>query len=80
MINEDKRLKTKEQLRDWLGEETARYPNYGRYRIYNFLLLSENAILRRHQILLRKTEYFVNIGKSIRAKLNKMRLDLLQIK
>lgn len=80
MINEDKRLKTKEQLRDWLGAETARYPDYGRYRIYNFLLLSENAILRRHQILLRKTEYFVNSGKSIRAKLYKMRLELFQIK
>lgn len=80
MISDDKRLKTKAQLRDWLDAETARYPNYGRYRIYNIFLMSENAILRRHQILLRKTEYFANSGRRIRAKLYKMRLELFQIK
>lgn len=80
MISEEKRIKTKAQLKEWLGEEIARYPDHGRYRIYNMLLLSENAILRRHQILLRKTEYYINSGHRLLARVYRLRLELLQIK
>ena len=80
MISEEKRIKTKAQLKEWLGEEIARYPDHGRYRIYNMLRLSENAILRRHQILLRKTEYYINSGHRLLARVYRLRLELLQIK
>lgn len=80
MISEDKRIKTKAQLKDWLAEEIECYPNHGRFKIYNILLLSQNAILRRHQILLRKTEYYINSGRRLMARLYKLRLELLQTK
>lgn len=77
---EEKRIKTKEDLRDWLDYELRRYPNYGRYRIYNVLLMSENAVLRRHQILLRKTEYHINSGHRFLSRIYRMRLELFQMK
>ena len=77
---EEKRIKTKEDLRDWLDLELKRYPNYGRYRIYNILLMSENAVLRRHQILLRKTEYHINSGHRFLSRIYRMRLELFQMK
>lgn len=77
---EGKRIKTKEDLRDWLDFELKRYPNYGRYRIYNILLMSENAVLRRHQILLRKTEYHINSGHRFLTRIYRMRLELFQMK
>lgn len=77
---EEKRIKTKEDLRDWLDLELKRYPNYGRYRIYNILLMSENAVLRRHQILLRKTEYHINRGHRFLTRIYRMRLELFQMK
>ena len=77
---EEKRIKTKEDLRDWLDLELKRYPNYGRYRIYNILLMSENAVLRRHQILLRKTEYHINSGHRFLTRIYRMRLELFQMK
>lgn len=77
---EEKRINTKEDLRDWLDYELRRYPNYGRYRIYNILLMSENAVLRRHQILLRKTEYHINSGHRFLSRIYRMRLELFQMK
>ena len=77
---EEKRIRTKEELRDWLDFELERYPNHGRYRIYNFLLMSENAVLRRHQILLRKTEYHINSGHRFLTRIYRMRLELFQMK
>lgn len=77
---EGKRIKTKEDLRDWLDFELKRYPNYGRYRIYNILMMSENAVLRRHQILLRKTEYHINSGHRFLTRIYRMRLELFQMK
>lgn len=77
---EETRIKTREQLKDWLDFELERYPNHGRYRIYNLLLMSENAVLRRHQKLLRITEYHINSGHRFRAKLYRMRLEIFQMK
>ncbi len=77
---EEERIRTKEQLKDWLEFELRRYPNHGRYRIYNLLLMSENAVLRRHQILLRKTEYHINSGHRFLSRLYRMRLELFQMK
>ena len=80
MEREYKRIQTKAELKEWLAVETARYPNRGKYRLMNLLVLGENAILRRHQILLRKTEYYINSGHRVLAKLYKLRLLQFQIK
>lgn len=74
MEREYKRIQTKAELREWLALETARFPNRGKYRLLNILNIGENAILRRHQILLRKTEYYINSGKKLLAKIYKIRL------
>lgn len=74
MEREYKRIQTKAELREWLAVETARFPNRGKYRLLNILNIGENAILRRHQILLRKTEYYINSGKKRLAKIYKIRL------
>ena len=80
MEKEYKRIQTRAELKEWLAVETARYPNSGKYRLMNLLMLGENAILRRHQILLRKTEYYINSGHRVLAKLYKLRLLQFQIK
>lgn len=80
MSTKYKRIQTKAELREWLALETARYPNRGKYRIMNLLMLGENAVLRKHQILLRKTEYYINSGHRVLAKLYKLRLLQFQIK
>lgn len=80
MEREYKRIQTRAELKDWLAYETKHYRNYGKYRLMNLLLLGDNAVLRRHQILLRKTEYYINSGHRILASLYKMRLLQFQIK
>ena len=74
MEREYTRIQTRAELKEWLALETARFPNRGKYRILNILNIGENAILRRHQILLRKTEYYINSGKRLMAKIYKIRL------
>ena len=54
MLNEDKRIKSKAQLKEWLDYELG---NYGRGNVLDFLALTEPAILKKHQRLLRKTEF-----------------------
>ena len=80
MEREYKRIQTKAELKEWLAVETARYPNSGKYRLMNLLMLGDNAVLRRHQVLLRKTEYYINSGHKILASLYKMHLLQFQIK
>ena len=80
MEREYKRIQTRAELKEWLALETARFPNRGKYRILNILNIGENAILRRHQILLRKTEYYINSGHRVLAKIYKLRLLQFQIK
>ena len=80
MEREYKRIQTRAELKEWLALETARFPNRRKYRILNILNIGENAILRRHQILLRKTEYYINSGHRVLAKIYKLRLLQFQIK
>ena len=77
MLSEDKRIKSKEQLKEFLELEYRRFPLHGRRYISYLLQLSEGAILRRHTKLLRYTEYHMNTGHRLRgafywAKLMKM--------
>lgn len=80
MEREYKRIQTRAELKDWLAYETRHYKNQGKYRLMNLLLLGDNAVLRRHQVLLRKTEYYINSGHRLLASLYKMRLLQFQIK
>ena len=80
MLSEEKRIKTKAQLKEFLDIECERYPVHGRRYISYLLQISEGAILRRHTVLLRKTEYFVNTGKRIRATIYQARLMRFQNK
>ena len=80
MERDYKRIQTRAELKDWLAYETRHYKNQGKYRLMNMLLLGDNAVLRRHLVLLRKTEYYINSGHRILASLYKMRLLQFQIK
>ena len=75
MLPVEKRLKTKEQLRQWLACDQARYGKIG--RLEYFLRCSERSILYRHQVLLRKTEYLYNNRKKI-WRLYALRLQRMQ--
>ena len=80
MERDYKRIQTRAELKDWLAYETRSYKNHGKYRLMNLLLLGDNAVLRRHQVLLRKTEYYINSGHRLLASLYNMRLLQFQIK
>lgn len=73
MLPNEKRLKTKQQLKQWLDWELRNYPSG-----LKAMLPTETAILRKHQILLRKTEYYSNTGNKLLALFYKLRLHKLQ--
>lgn len=80
MSTEYPRIQTKAELKEWLALETAPFPKHGKYWFFNLLMIGENAILRKHQILLRRTEYYINSGHTLMAKLYKVRLLQFQRK
>ena len=80
MLSEEKRIKSKEQLKEFLELEYKRFPLHGRRYISYFLQLSEGAILRRHTKLLRYTEYHTNTGHKLRAMFYGAKLMRLQRK
>lgn len=55
-------IKTKQQLKDWLKLELSRY---GKFGLKDIILKPENYILRKHQIILRKAEYYTNTNNQI---------------
>ena len=75
MLPKERRINSKQELRERLGCEL---PKYGCGRIKSFLQIGESAILCRHQILLRKTEYYTNTGKRIFALYYRIRLSKFQ--
>lgn len=75
MLAEEKRIKTKEQLKDWLDYEMA---GYGGAKLSDVLMLTEGAILRRHQQFLRKGEYHANTGHRLRSIYYRFRVKLIQ--
>ncbi len=79
MLPEEKRIRTREQLKDWLSVELRPYENLGHMQdLLNLFTANQGAILRRHMILLRTTEYHINAGHKLRAQLWKLRLRRLQ--
>ena len=79
MLSEDRKIKTRAQLRETLAIECARYPLSPRRVIPYLLQISEGAILHRHIKLLRTAEYHINTGHKLRAAWYHMRLMRLQI-
>ena len=80
MLPEDKKIKTKAQLKEYIEADCARYPLYGRRYLSYLLQLSEGAIIRKHMVLLRKTEYYINTGKRCREFIYRLRLMRFQRK
>lgn len=80
MLSEDKRIKSKQQLQEFLELEYKRFPIHGRRYISYLLQLSEGAILRKHTKLLRYTEYHINCAHKLRGAIYWARLMRLQNK
>ncbi len=78
MLSEERKIKNRAQLQEALALECARYPLSSRRILPYLLQLSEGAILRRHTILLRKTEYYRNTGRRLLAAFYEARLMRLQ--
>ena len=78
MLPEEKRIRSRQQLREWLELELRPYRLGGMQKLLNLIGGNEAAILRRHMLLLRKTEYHINTGHRLRAGLYKLRLRRLQ--
>lgn len=77
MLDEKDRLCSREQLNSWLSYELEKY---GGRRLSDVLAIGEPAVLRKHIILLRKTEYYLNSGKKVLFLIYKARLRRLQNK
>ena len=78
MLPEDRRIRTRAQLREWLAAELRPYELGGMQKLLNLIDGNEAAILRRPMVLLRTTEYHINMGHRLRAGLWKLRLRRLQ--
>ena len=75
MLNQEERIHTKRDLRDWLNYELGKYTGGLR-----FIPASECHILRKHQVLLRKTEYYLNTGRMLIGNIYRYRLLKVQTK
>ena len=77
MLSKEDRITSKQALTEWIRYESTRYPCG---RLQRWLGLGENAILRKHQILLRKTEYYKNTNKKLLYIISRFKLRNLQTK
>lgn len=75
MLPESERIKSKSQLKEWLKYEKSQYSSKGIRCIFP---ITENDLLCKHQIILRKTEYYLNSNKKILGSLYKIRLLRMQ--
>lgn len=81
MLNSDQRINTKSDLKEWLNYELPRYDGKIRGNILRKIIpFTEGDLLKKHQILLRKSEYYTNANKKIRSLLYRSLLFRLQNK
>ena len=73
MLPKEQRISSKAQMKDWIAYELG---HYGK-RKNTYLPVTEYAILRKHIILLRKTEYHVNSGHKLLSIYYRLRLGYL---
>ena len=69
-------IQSKEDLKKFLQVETAFYP--GKWKRFLPINIGEGQILLKHIYLLRRTEFYTNTGKKLRAGLSRLRLLRLQ--
>lgn len=62
MLKNEDRILTKSDLKEWLSYEKKLYPCSF---VSRALSVGEAAVLYKHQVLLRKTEYYLNSGNKI---------------
>ena len=80
-MDDSKRIRTKDQLKEYLDVEMADYRvTNPRQLVARVFLTSERAILGKHIKLLRTTEYHVNTGHKLRALWYNARLMKFQIR
>ena len=78
MLNIEECIKTKSELKEWINYESQKYG--GKSLIRDIFCVSEGDVLRKHQIILRKTEYFTNTNNKVLGLLYKIRLRRIQNK
>lgn len=79
MLKVENRINSKKELREWITYEREIYHvTWGWVR--ELFPVSERDILRKHQVILRKTEYYINTGKHIKSKIYKIILQRIQNK
>lgn len=81
MLDYNNRINSKRELNDWLSYELSNYSGHevgGGIR--KLFPITENDILRKHQLLLRKSEYHINTNHKVRSMLYRSRLYRLQNK
>ena len=74
-MKKENRINSKKELKEWIEYEKLKKKS-----IRDFIPMGEAYILRKHQLLLRKTEYYLNTKKIIRAMIYRMRLSVIQNK
>ncbi len=81
MLSVSNRINSKKDLKEWLNYEKILYTGSGKGRVIRTLLpISEMDILRKHQIILRKTEYYTNSGNKLMSFLYRIILMRMQNK
>ena len=75
MLPQENRIQTKARLKEYLAAEL---PFYRCGILQRIFAASEKAILRKHQLLLRKTEYHTNTRHRILALWYRLRLNRMQ--
>jgi len=75
-MNDHTQITSKSDLQDWLSYEKKRYPSFS--TLAYLLQASEYAIIWKHQVLLRKTEYHINAKHGIRSIIMRFRLQKVQ--
>lgn len=70
-------ITNKQELKDYLSAEL---PKYKVNKIVYLIQGSESAILAKHQVLLRKAEYYTNTGKRLLSTFYRLRLNKIQNK
>lgn len=78
MLSHENRINTKSELNDWIEYERKKYGGGTTGILREVFPISESDVLRKHQVLLRKTEYHTNCGHKIRSLICKIKLYRLQ--
>lgn len=80
MLSKDNYIKSKADLREWIDYERKKYGCNRNIIFREVFPISESDVLRKHQVLLRKTEYYTNTGKRFLGVIYKIRLFRIQNK